>query len=30
MDVPIKSLSYPREFRMLDEALEVILADLEK
>jgi hypothetical protein len=28
MDVPVKSLSYPREFRMLVEAREAILADL--
>ncbi len=27
--VPVKSLSYPREFRMLDEARDAILADLE-
>ena len=28
MDVPLKSLSYPREFRMLVEARDAILADL--
>ena len=28
MDIPVKSLSYPREFRMLVEAREAILADL--
>jgi hypothetical protein len=27
-DVPIKSLSYPREFRMLTDAREAIVADL--
>jgi hypothetical protein len=27
-DVPIKSLSYPRELRMLVDAREAILADL--
>lgn len=30
IEVPIKSLSYPREFRMLREARDAILADLEK
>jgi hypothetical protein len=30
MQVPIKSLSYPREFRMLQVAREAILADLRK
>lgn len=29
-EVPIKSLSYPREFRMLRDAREAILADLRK
>ena len=29
-DVPIKSLSYPREFRMLVDAREAILADLAR
>lgn len=29
-DVPIKSLSYPREFRMLREAREAILADVDR
>ena len=30
MDVPVRSLSYPREFGMLRDAREAILADLGK